>query len=540
MSSARIRRLRGDQRSRRYRDRSLPLSNRPHLPVEAFSKRTNGRRPRCQTSADLHRLGVVCHSRGDYETAMNLLARAIQLAPDQVQYYYDLCTTLLSAGRCEESLAISSAALEIDSTFAPVVDQRAQLLHRLGRTDEAIFTYERFIDRGLASAEIHNNYASIFHESGRCEEAIIAYEAAIRLDPSHVDAYYNLSDLARSGRYFFTVAQVAAMEELAARDELLVGNYARLCFAIGVAYDQNDQNERAFCWFQKGNDAVRTQQEVLHSTSLHDRHMQGHMAINQLATQLVGNLRSVPECGSATPVFIVGMPRSGTTLMAEILSMHPEVQNAGEIDFLRPRLERFMLEQMRNPAWPLQEGLFTAFTEYRQAMTRAQLGQPRYIIDKTPENLLLLGLICQMLPDARVIWLRRDPRDVCWSCYSHCFRSERLASTTADLIQVRAYESYCQSVGEQWWDAGLVKGVRVNYEQLVSSPEVIVRQVLEVLELPWDSGCLRFHKNRSVVRTASTLQVRQPLNRKSVGAWRRYERHLASVWGIDAQSGCVR
>ena len=540
MSSTRKRRLRGDQGSRRYRDRSLSFANRLNLPRDSSRPRTNMPRPGCPASADLHRLGVVCHSRGDYETAMTLLAKAIQLSPNQVQYYHDLCTTLLAAGRYEETLAISSAALEIDSTFAPAVDLRAQLLHRVGRTDEAIVTYERFIDRGLASAEIHNNYASIFHESGRCEEAIGAYEAALRLDPSHVEAYFNLSDLARSGRYVFTTSQVASMEKIAERDDLLAESHARLCFAIGVAYDRSLQNERAFGWFQKGNETVLTQQEVLYTQSLHERHLRAHSAINHVATKLVGSLPTVSEFRSATPIFIVGMPRSGTTLMAEILSMHPDVQNAGEVDDLRPRLERCVQQQMGDPAWSIQGGLFTAFTEYRQALARAQVGQPRYIIDKTPENLLLLGLICQMLPDARVIWMRRDSRDVCWSCYTQCFRSERLAATTADLLQLRDYESYCRTVGEQWWDNGLVNGLRVNYEQLVASPEVMVRQVLEVLELPWDSGCLRFHKNRSVVRTASTLQVRQPLHRKSVGGWRRYERHLASVWGVDELLGCVQ
>jgi hypothetical protein len=330
--------------------------------------------------------------------------------------------------------------------------------------------------------------------------------------------------LAELKNYVFTAAEIAAMEtQLAAR----IGgdtNAARLRFALGRAYEQRGDASTAFTHYAAGNRLRRRESPFdFEGFEVQCRRVMSRLDENFFAAAARGG------CTDPAPIFIVGLPRSGSTLVEQILSSHPAVEGTMELPNIPAYVAELQCLNARQDAYP--DSLAAAPAPVLNALGRRYLretaplrsGRPRFT-DKLPNNFLHLGLIHAILPRATIIDVRRHPMDACFSCFKQYFAAGQ--SFTYDLEELgRYYRIYLAMMDH--WDAVIPGTVlHVSYEDLVREPHGQVRRLLGHCGLEFDAACLEFHRTQRPIRTASSEQVRQPLYTSGIGYWRRFEREL--------------
>jgi tetratricopeptide (TPR) repeat protein len=341
-----------------------------------------------------------------------------------------------------------------------------------------------------------------------------------------------LADLAANGHYRFPEALLERMEALASDPSSLPRNAATLHFALALLLEKRGAEEDAFEHYRQAN---ALKHRLLHEAGRAfdpDRH---DRAIDQLiAAYSPAFFQRVRGFGLDTelPVFIVGMPRSGTTLVEQILSRHPSVFAAGELTKGGQLAEELPIRLGTAEGYPrcldrLDQPTAQSIAEdVRQRLARRG-GPAARVTDKGPLNYLHLGLLATLFPRARVIHCRRDPRDVCVSCYFQYFQDE--ADFTWDLSDLGRYYRAYERLMEHWRRVLPAQPLDVVYEELVTDPEPVIRRLVAFCGLPWDDRCLASHESRRPVQTLSKLQVRRPIYTTSVGRWRRFEKHLGPL-----------
>jgi Sulfotransferase family len=367
---------------------------------------------------------------------------------------------------------------------------------------------------------------NVLKELGQLREAQSAYLEAIRLDPGSASNYLNLAD---SKTFAPGDPHLAAMEALAASTEgLSKTDRMLLDFALGKAYADLKDHRRSFKHLLAGNTAKRAR-------IAYDEN--GAMAqfdrIEAVFTRQLIAAKSGGGDASAMPIFILGMPRSGTTLVEQIVASHPMVHGAGELYTLS--------ELVRDVHGP--DGNALSYPEFVAALdapalrrigaryiaaVRAIAPEGERVTDKMPSNYYFAGLIHLALPSAKIIHTIRDPVDTCVSCFSKLFSEEQIH--TYDLGELGRYHSRYQRLMAHWHrvlPAGRILDVR--YEDVVADLEKEARRIIAHCGLPWDDRCLAFHKTDRPVRTASATQVRQPIYKSAVGRWRVYEQQLGPL-----------
>jgi Sulfotransferase family len=356
----------------------------------------------------------------------------------------------------------------------------------------------------------------------------------LRLEPDRVMAYIYLGQLAAEGLYQFTDEQVCHMESLAtAHDSGRVTHGGRRLsndgaggfhFILAGLCDRNSEYDRAFSHYRRANDLkaqVFSQKNQAFDRERHRRHID-----DIIATFDRRFFERVRSFGLATevPVFVVGMPRTGSTLVEQILSSHPQVVAAGE----RKELSEILTGRAPYPAHMSRLDSYAARAlgeEYLSRLSRVGPEAVR-IVDKMPANYLHLGSICALFPKARIIHCCRDVMDVCLSCYFQYFSSINYATSFEDLgFYYRQYERLMR----HWHEVLPIRVYEVEYEELVRAQERISRGLIAFCGLDWSDRCLAFHENRRAVQTASMQQVRRPLYANSIARWKRYESYLSSL-----------
>jgi Flp pilus assembly protein TadD len=467
-------------------------------------------------------LGVELQALGRCEEAIAHYERALAIGPDDAEAQNNLGLALQALDRHREAIAHHERALAIRPGFAAAHNNLGTALQALNRHEEAIVQYRTAIASASGHAARHANLGLALQEIGRLDEACREFEKAIELAPRTGRFYRNLADCKR-----FTPddPQLAAMVALAQdRDSLPEEGRRQLLFALAKAFDDLDQPERSFGCLLEGNALKRR------LVGYDEPAVLGEFARIQAAfdKNLIDQKSSLGH-PSAVPVFILGMPRSGTTLVEQILASHSGVFGAGELREFERVVTR--LNAPDGPATPFPEivatlsaeQLYRLGTSYLQGVTPiAPMAQ--HVTDKMPLNFRFVGLIHLALPNARIIHVRRDPVDTCLSCFATLFTgAHRVAYELGELG--RSYRAY-ERLMEHWREV-LPRGVMldVQYEDLVSDFELQSRRIVAHSGLEWEDACLSFYQTRRPVRTASVAQVRQPIYRRSIGRWQRYE-HL--------------
>jgi tetratricopeptide (TPR) repeat protein len=397
-----------------------------------------------------------------------------------------------------------------------------------GDLDGSLAHYRRALALKPDLADAHNNMGNALKELGELAEAEAAYREALRLDPSFTGIYVNLAD---SKKFTPGDAHLAAMEALAAKaDGLSKTDRLQLDFALGKAYADLKDHGRSFTHLFAGNAAKRSTiaYDEKSAFALFDR-------IEALFTPALIAQESGAGDPSPTPIFVMGMPRSGTTLTEQIIASHPLVHGAGELKTLNDVV--LTIHGADGATIPYPE-----FVPVLGAAPLRKIGarylelvrelvtdkEAQYVTDKMPSNYYFAGLIHLALPNATIIHTMRDPVDTCISCFSKLFAGEQ--NHTYDLGELgRYYKRYERLMAH--WRRVLPKDriLDVRYEDVVADLEGQARRIIAHCGLPWDDRCLAFHETKRPVRTASATQVRQPIYKSAVGRWRVYAEHLGPL-----------
>jgi hypothetical protein len=390
--------------------------------------------------------------------------------------------------------------------------------------DEAEEAYRNAIRLNPSDPKPSNGLGVVFLANGRTREAAAHFRNAINLDPTYAEAIYNLAS-SRHGQ--LKAADVLAVEGLIAEGNLDHSSLVFLHFALSEVADHEKDWENAFSHAVKGNQ--------IRKRLLED---EGHVfdadSFDLLADEIIAQFdkayfekRWKSENGSKKPVFVFGMPRSGTTLVEQILASHSEICGAGELDEISKLVNTMVGGIYPAGIHSIDHVKATQLVDAHLNLLDNLAGGKQRVVDKTPFNFLYLGLISQMFPGASFVHCTRDLRDTAISCYFQNFVSSH--AWTTDLRSIGRYISTYKRIMSHWEDVLPLSITEVAYESLVSDQEAQSRRLIEAVDLPWDACCLNFHTSKRPVKTASSWQVRQPIHSKAVERWRRYEAYLQPV-----------
>ncbi len=542
---------------------------------------------RVPSEAEAHNnLGNAYLDLKQYQDAEACYHRALQLKPDNAQIQGNLGQALLCMGRRTEAVACFQRVLELEPCQVDALNSLGHVLQDLGRRREALVHYARAVDcaperadslcnlglallesrrpvegiacfrRALAgqpgSVAAHLNLAAALRQQHQADEAEASCQAALVLKPDSAEALALMGELrADRGQFpeaealfqraiavdpdfapaYFSIATHRRMRvddvgwlrgatALLARP-LPLGHQIGLHYALGKYFDDLRQYEQAFTHYHQANELSKACSVPYEADRLRQR---VERIVRSLDAGRIGELATAGS-DSPLPAFIVGMPRSGTSLLEQILASHPAVHGAGEITFWNAAYNSFQAaERERRVTRLFISGLAR---DYLGSLPEATRGT-QHVVDKLPANFWYLGLIHATFPRARIIHIRRDPRDTCLSVYfQNFYNSDPYAN---DLEHLAHYYGQYQRVMRHW-RAVLPPAtlLELDYEALVADPERWSRQLLEFLGLPWDPRCLDFYLTDRVVITASKWQVRQKISRASVGRWRHYERFIGPL-----------
>ena len=480
---------------------------------------------RPEFSDALQGLGAALVQAQRAEEAIVPLQQLVDQAPDSAAAHNSLGVALQVVGRLQAALTHFQLAVKLDPGFAEAENNLGKNLVAQGGAEKAIAHFERALELRPDHAETLNNLGVALTEVGRADEAAVSLQQAVAIAPDYAEAQMNLMLVVHDPE--LATARIAEVERVLRGPALSPEQKCQMRFALGNLYDRQAAYDKAFQNFLLAN------QQQAASCPFDEK------AYRRYIDRLVSTFNAAffEACAwhgdaSELPVFIVGMPRSGTTLVEQILASHAQVSGGGELEFFsRTALglgrssgssEKFP----RSIAW-LDEATATRIcTQYLNCLRRVSDTALR-VTDKMPDNYHYLGLIAVLFPNARVIHCRRDPLDTCLSNYFQRFESGNCHSY--DFKRLATYYQGYERLMAHWHSVLPIRLLDLRYEELVDDQEAQSRRLIEFLDLGWDDACLEFHKHSRTVRTASKVQVREPIYAKSVGRWKHYAPYIGAL-----------
>jgi tetratricopeptide (TPR) repeat protein len=465
-------------------------------------------------------LAAVETARDRHQDALRTLGALLSFAPSHPTGLAAQALSLKQLDQLEPALEAAQQAVAAGPQSAEAHNAHGMVLQAMGRFQPALAAFDRAAALpGLATEKALVNRATLYMEHGRKAEATAAFDRALAAFPASASAWFNSADLRR-----FTPNDPAIdrMEALLSEGGAVAANdRMMLHFALGKGWLEIGESERGFHHLHAGNRMKRAQIQFDSAAT-----SQWLVSIAEVFTPAQLDRLGGGGAPSALPVFVLGMPRSGTTLIEQILASHPAVHGAGEL---------LHVQRLADSIGGFPEAVAGLAPKPLAALGEAYLAQVkplaqgrRHVVDKMPANFMYAGLIRLMLPGARIIHSRRNPVDTCLSCYSKLFTSEQAFSY--DLAELGQFHLGYQTLMAHW-RAVLPAShfLEVDYEAMVADPEAETRRLLDFLGLPWNPAVLQFHTTDRVIRTASVNQVRQPIYQSSAGRWRQHAAQLGPL-----------
>ena len=474
-------------------------------------------------------LGVAQEALQRFAEAEQTYRDALHAHPGMAEAHANLGNCLRRLGRLFEAEAHLVRAIELKPDFAVAHFNLGVLLQEREEHGRAILQFRQALATRPDYVEALNNLGSSLRVQGFVDEARAAFERILELRPTQIEAHCNLAQF-KTYR-----ADDPHIEQLLSQQHRLASlpdeGRIRYWFTVGKMLEDAGRHDESFEAYAKGNrdKFARTPWNEAAHLDL-QRRIISTFSREKLASHAVPASAEGP-----TPIFIVGMPRSGTSLLEQVLATLPGIHGAGEITWLPETLH------VENGDPGADRGEFPQTLADYSTDEYLQLGRryverirelapnASHVVDKLPDNFQHLGLIHLMFPNARIIHSMRDPMDSCFSCYSRLFIANNLGYSYDLGAVARYWVSYHELM--QHWHQALPAGriLDVSYEAMVGDFENQARRLVEYLGLPWDDRCLAFHQNRRIVKTASVAQVRKPIYQTSVARWKAYERHLGPL-----------
>lgn len=475
---------------------------------------------------------VALAESGRISDAMQAIGAVVKVAPKNAEYLAQQARILLLARREAEALEAARKAVLAGSGDPLVLDTIGCVFARLGAHDEALPLFEKAVAKAPEVVEFQFNLASTLGFFGRVEEAAAAYEAILAIEPAHGRAHLGLAGLRRKPK----AEEVQRIQAVLA-DVTDPIEEVRLRFAIVQLSEAQGQLSEAFGQLSLGSARLRANL---------DYQFESDEAVFEAIRRTFA--RDLPLAADSqiedAPIFVVGLPRTGTTLVDRILSSHSQITSAGELQAMPLAVKQLSGTKSRlvlDPSTVEALGGVSAqrLGELYLARARQNAGaREGRFTDKFPLNFLYIGWILQAFPHASVVCLRRGAMDSVWSNYKHLFATgSPYYRWSYDLMDTARYVLLFQRLMAFWRQRFPGRIHEVTYEWLVADQEVETRRMLAHCGLEWDPACLAFHENAAAVATPSAQQVREPINARAVGRWRSYEEHLGEVMEFFTANG---
>lgn len=455
---------------------------------------------------------------GILDDAEFLLDSAKTFEPDNIQVRLDYIDALRRRQKFEKAREEAETLYVRDPENPLFQSHLAIESMQTGDYNRAFELFDAVLEKLPKDAATLTSRGHALKTFGRQDEAIASYRAAADAKPDHGDAYYALANLKT---YQFEGSEVAAMHEQAARQDLAFMDRVHLSFALGKALEDRGDFEASFRHYEAGNDLKRAQTRYSADAMSVELTRQREFCATELFEKHAGSGHPAPD-----PIFILGLPRAGSTLLEQILATHSQIDGTLELPNILALAHRLRGRKVAQSRYPeilheLTSEQIDSFGEKFIEDTRIHRQGAPFFIDKMPNNFRHIGLIHLILPNAKIIDARRDPMDCCFSSFKQLFAEGQ--EFTYGLTEIgRYYADYVDLMDH--WDRVLPgKVLRVQHEDVLDDLEEQTRRMLGYLELPFEEACLDFHKSERAVRTASSEQVRQPINRSGQNAWKPFE-----------------
>lgn len=507
-------------------------------------------------------LGAVLLQQQEFKKAFECLRQAIILAPAFAEAHCNLGLILLGLDQCDNALIHFEKALQLKPDYAEAYYGIAKVYlhqHHFTKSEHSI---RQAMMKDPQQIEFYNLLAEIYHQQGNDAEALTHLELAQSIDSTLSSLYLSKGNIlmemgeiptaeeqflkvtcdptidTRVNAHYCLVQLRKIKPDHASFHELLsianniqsldLSKLEYLYFALGKCYDDIGEWTKAFAYFTEG---CRLKRQRFTYTIAEQIQFTDKL-INCFTQQTIEYLQGFAN-PSTLPIFIVGMPRSGSTLIEQIVSSHPQVYGAGELKYLNDLIQWPIKNQQTTVYYP--ENILQLTPEICRAITDKYISYLQHfspdairITDKMPHNFIAIGLIHALLPNAKIIHVKRNPIDTCLSCYTKLFTQGQLYSY--ELTELAQYYQCYERIMNHWrhilpsnaW-------LDIEYEVVVNNLETEAKRLIEFCDLAWDPACLTFYQSKRQVRTASFVQVRQPVYTSSVGRWRRYEQELAPL-----------
>jgi len=472
-------------------------------------------------------LGNALHALGRPQEALIHCRRALELEPDSAEAALLVGNALFDLGLLDEAAASYARALRRKPDYTEAHIAAGKVLRQIGRIAEAEKSCRRALGLAAGSSEALALLGEIQADRGRFDDAEKLFRRAIAIAPDQPEAW---AGLARYRKMQPDAAWLAAVQKLLGKS-VGVGQEINLRYALGKYFDDVQDFDNAFSSYRLANelqgrgapkyDGARLARRVDQIIALYD-------ADWLRAARAQGN-------GSERPVFIVGMPRSGTTLTEQILASHAEGFGCGELRFWHTARVKY---ESATPRGAGDRGAIAAAAEQYLSLLASFSADAARVIDKMPANFMNLGLIHAAFPHARILHMRRNPLDTGLSIYFQIFSNTHLYAN--DLEDIAHYfTQYSRLMAH--WRSTLPEGtiLEVPYEKLVADPEAGIREIVQFVGLPWDPRCLKFDETERTVVTASNWQVRQRISTSAAGRWRNYEKYLGPLRRLTELEACT-
>ena len=500
----------------------------------------------------LHNISGACNSAlGEIDSAIISFNKAIELKPDYDEAYFNLGVAFHQTGQLGEAINCYERAISIKHAYPTAHNNLGLIALSQGQLDNALKSFEWAVAYSPEYAEAHNSLGAALQELKQFEKAKVSFKKAVALNPQYAQGLHNLAILceiinlpdeaseyyekalavepnyaeayrnqSRTKKYKKNDPQIAQMQSIYSNDNLSISDKVHINFALAkVNEDLGNQKD----FFKHLDEGSRLRKKQLNYNINETEEF--HSSLIRLFSEDQPKIKQLSlDPLDIRPIFIVGMPRSGTSLVEQIISSHHSVHGAGELNNFKNVVTPALKNYIGNLTNTINEDdLLSIRKNYIKSLMDLNVSE-KIITDKMPVNFRMIGLILTAIPEAKIIHLTRNPKATCWSNYKHYFANEN--GFTFDQEDLARFFILYQELMGFWHKSFPNKIHDISYERLTTHQEDETHKLLKYCELDWDNNCLNFHKNTRAVHTASASQVRQKMYQGSSDAWKKYEKFL--------------